>query len=42
MISQQEMLKRIDEYYENTSPEQFMSDLEEMNCLDLIEDAQGE
>lgn len=38
MMSREEMIKRIDEYFERTTPEQFEADLKEMNCINSVED----
>lgn len=37
---EKELLTEIDDYYNNTSKEQFLKDLEETNSLSFVEDVE--
>lgn len=37
MWNEKELLEQLDNYFKNTSKEQFLKDLEETNCLQFLE-----
>jgi hypothetical protein len=39
MWNEEELLKEIDAYFDNTTLEQFLLDVKKANSLDMIEDA---